>query len=220
VTFAKPSWLSGVKRLIKRLIGWDTMRKRYGRKKPAIPNYDEKRAILLQYIEQYKVNTLVETGTFLGDTAEFFRHRLDKVYSIELSEELAAKAAKRFEGAPNVRILQGDSGVVLADLVKELPSTALFWLDGHYSSEFYVNNEFIRTARSETDTPIKKELQIVLNDVRPHVILIDDARMFNGEGDYPSLDAIRELVKKAKYPFSVSVKTDIIHIIPTYEPNA
>jgi len=60
----------------------------------------------------------------------------------------------------------------------------------------------------------------VLNDVRPHVILIDDARLFNGEGDYPSLDAIRELVKKAKHPFSVSVKTDIIHIIPAHEPNA
>ena len=188
-------------------------------KKVEIPSYHDKRAILLNYKDKFRIGTMVETGTFLGDTVEFFRHRLDMVYSIELSEELAAKAAKRFEGIPNVRIIQGDSGVVLADLIKEIPATALFWLDGHYSSEFFVNEEYIRTARSDKDTPVMKELQILLDDNRQHVILIDDARLFNGQGDYPTLDGIRRLVKQSKFPYNVFVQTDIINIIPAHEHN-
>ena len=186
-------------------------------KKAEIPSYHDKRAILLGYKDQFQIGTLVETGTFLGDTVEFFRHKLGMVYSIELSEELAAKAAQRFQGVANVRIIQGDSGVVLANLVKEISGPALFWLDGHYSSEFYVNDEYIRTARSDKDTPIMKELQILLNDQRQHVILIDDARLFNGVGDYPSLKAIRDLVKHSKFPYHLSVHKDIINIIPAHE---
>lgn len=186
-------------------------------KKVKIPSYHVKRAILLGYKDRFRIGTMVETGTFLGDTVEFFRHKMDMVYSIELSEELAAKAVKRFEGISNVRIIQGDSGVILADLVKQVPSTALFWLDGHYSSEFYVNDEFIRTARTDKDTPIMKELDVLLNDARQHVILIDDARCFNGQGDYPTVDTIRGLVKQSKFPYDVFIQQDIINIVPAEE---
>jgi hypothetical protein len=184
------------------------------KKKVEIPSYHVKRAILLGYKDKFNIGTLVETGTFLGDTVEFFRHKLDMVYSIELSDELAAKAIKRFAGIANVKIIQGDSGEILADIVKQISSPALFWLDGHYSSEFYVNDEFIRTARSEKDTPILKELGVLLNDHRQHVILVDDARMFTGEGDYPTLKAISNLVKQSRHSFEVFVDRDIINIIP------
>lgn len=184
------------------------------KKKVVIPSYHEKRAILLSYKESHNLSVMVETGTFFGDTVDFFKDKLDQVYSIELSEELAAKAKKRFEGQANVQILQGDSGEVLKSLTKEISSPTLYWLDGHYSSEFYVGEEFIKTARSEKDTPIMKELETLLNDSWKHVILIDDARCFNGKGDYPALRTIRQVVEKSKHSFDVFVEKDIIHIIP------
>jgi hypothetical protein len=183
-------------------------------KKVEIPSYDEKRAILMSYKDKFNINTFVETGTFLGDTVEFFKNKFKQVYSIELSTELAEKAARRFEKDPNVRIIQGDSGEILASVVKEIASPALFWLDGHYSSEFFVNDEYIRTARAEKDTPVMKELGILLNDDHQHIILIDDARLFVGQDDYPSLRTIHRLVRQSKYSFNVFVNRDIINIIP------
>ena len=70
-----------------------------------VPSYEEKRAILSDYASAYNLVRLVETGTFLGDTVEYFRHSFQQVYSIELSEELAANAKERFKEAANVKII-------------------------------------------------------------------------------------------------------------------
>src|SRR4051812_24567471 len=105
-------------------------------------NYDVKRKIIDNYRQKYNISLLVETGTFLGDTIDYFKHKFNKLYSIELSEDLAARAVKRFEAQNNVSIIQGDSGKVLETLIPSLKEPALFWLDGHYSSEFFHNGEY------------------------------------------------------------------------------
>jgi hypothetical protein len=129
---------------------------------------------------------LVETGTFLGDMvfaqAPYFR----KIYSIELSQELFDRARKRFMSFPNTHLLQGDSSVKLREVVEQLDSAALFWLDGHYSGG--------NTARGELSCPIYAELQHVFASPFEHTVLIDDARLFNGTDDYPTLDELQRFV--------------------------
>ena len=178
------------------------------------PSYEFKKATLNEYKNMYGLNILVETGTFLGDNVDFFKDSFDKVYSIELSEELANKAIKRFKGQKNVQILQGDSGEILNDLILNFKEPALFWLDGHYSSEFFLNGEYIKTARGDKNTPIEKELNILLNAPQQHIILIDDARLFSGLNDYPSIALIRKKVKTSIYPYQLIVESDIIRLIP------
>jgi len=184
------------------------------RKEVIPPDYEVKRNIIELYRIDLKINILVETGTFLGDTVEYFKNRFSKVYSIELADELAKKAHKRFEHAQNVKIIQGDSGKVLNMLLNDIHEPALFWLDGHYSSEFFVGEEFIKTARSEKDTPIEEELNTILSSPIKHLILIDDARLFIGSGDYPTFKSIRKRISGAKNQYKVFVEQDIIHIIP------
>jgi hypothetical protein len=184
------------------------------RKEVVPPSYEEKRATIDFYRKKFAIQTLVETGTFFGDTVEFFRSKFDKVYSIELSRELADKAVKRFEDCENVRILQGDSGELLASLIADFNGPALFWLDGHYSSEFFHNGEYIRTARAQKDTPVEKELDTLLNASHQHIILIDDARLFTGKNDYPTIKNIRKKVIAARSPYQVFVQNDVIIIIP------
>jgi hypothetical protein len=179
-----------------------------------IPSYEVKRSIIQSYSDKFKLDVFVETGTFLGDTVEYFRNKYKQVYSVELSEELAAKATKRFSEAANVRIIQGDSGIVLEKLVTEIDRPTLYWLDGHYSSEFFLGDTYIKTARTEKDTPIVKELEVLLHDTHQHVILIDDARLFSGRGDYPKISAIRKMVDQSPFSFDFFVKKDIVHIIP------
>lgn len=178
------------------------------------PSYEEKRAILLKYKEQFDLNVLVETGTFLGDTVEYFKNKFEKVTSIELAEELAIRAQKRFQSDGNVSIIQGDSGKLLKSIVEQSREPILFWLDGHYSSEFYIGDEYIKTAKTNVNTPIEEELKSILESKQFHVVLIDDARLFTGLDDYPSIGKLKKIIRKSKKDYSLKIENDIIHIIP------
>ena len=181
-------------------------------KKEEGPSYEFKRGEIDRIRLQYGTNIFVETGTFFGDTVNYFKSFFNKVYSIELSPDLAAKAKRRFESEKNIQIIEGDSGKILSALVKEIQEPVLFWLDGHYSSEFFVGEEFIKTGRGEKDTPVFEELAAILSSSVNHITLIDDARLFTGANDYPTIDQIRQLVQKLKPGHSVKVENDIIYI--------
>lgn len=179
-----------------------------------IPSYEEKRSILLSYKKRYDLNFFVETGTFLGDTVEYFKNAFEKIYSIELAEDLAKKAKLRFASDENVSIIQGDSGEVLKALIEKINKPILFWLDGHYSSEFFIGQEYIKTARGEKETPVEEEIRTIIGGTFNHVILIDDARCFNGRNDYPTISELRTLIHTLNPTARVSVKRDIIRITP------
>ena len=49
---------------------------------------ETKRSILLDYRRKYHLRTLVETGTFRGDTVEAGRLYFEEIYSIELSPQI------------------------------------------------------------------------------------------------------------------------------------
>lgn len=207
-----------VRRLVnypKRLISWV---KRRILKLPRVLSNEQKRAVIDQYRQEFACKNLVETGTFMGDTVAFFENKMSIIYSIELSPTLAQRAKKRFEQQPHIHILEGDSSVVLKEIVPKLVEPTLFWLDGHFSSSFFWNDEFVETAKGKTNTPIEAELEILLNSAIPSptfVILIDDARLFTGQNDYPSYQTIKQIVSKSTSDYRIFMKKDIIHIIPT-----
>ncbi|MBX2935127.1 MAG: hypothetical protein KF825_12855 [Ferruginibacter sp.] len=183
-------------------------------KKEVVPSITEKREVIESYRVLYQSKIFIETGTFLGDTVEYFKNKFHSIISIELSEDLANKAKKRFENDKQVQIIQGDSSKILPTLVNHIKEPILFWLDGHYSSEFFVKDEFIRTAKGDSNTPIVKELEIILAACAFPVILIDDARLFNGTNDYPSINAIKNQVNETGKSFTIQVSNDIIQILP------
>ncbi|HMP32323.1 MAG TPA: hypothetical protein PKD85_22130, partial [Saprospiraceae bacterium] len=93
------------------------------------------------------------------------------------------KAAKqKFKDYPNVFLYQGDSGVVLKDVVLKLQEPAVYWLDAHYSEGI--------TARGIQDCPIYSELQTISKQKRKDCILIDDAVDFNGRNGYPTKEEL------------------------------
>jgi len=46
-----------------------------------------------------------------------------------------------------------------------------------------------------------------------HILLIDDARCFIGEGDYPTIDQLTEYVRSKNENYKVEVKNDIIRYV-------
>ena len=93
------------------------------------------------------------------------------VQTIELDPQLARIARDRLAVYSNVIVHEGDSSVLLREVLSQVGESAIFWLDAHYSGG--------RTARGSADTPVLAELQaIAAHPVRPHAVFIDDARMF------------------------------------------
>ena len=120
---------------------------------------------LLELAKKYDLHVFVETGTYAGEMIKYLnaRHQWYRIYSIELSQRLAARAMKLFDAVENVSILQGSSDEMLKWITHYRP--ALFWLDAHACGGV--------TARGKKITPILEELESVVNDV-DHVIVIDD----------------------------------------------
>lgn len=165
-----------------------------------------KQKTIQRYQKEYNLNTLVETGTYLGDMIEAQIPFFETLYTIELSKELYQKAVKKFEGNQKIILKQGDSGEVISEILPNFSRPVLFWLDGHFSAG--------ETAQGDLDTPIIEELKKIFSTSINHIILIDDARCFIGANDYPSIDGLCEFVSQKAPHYKVEVGNDIIRLIP------
>ena len=170
---------------------------------PLPPPHIIKQNAIKEYQEKYGYTTLIETGTYLGNMVEAQKTRFKKIISIEPGVELYEKAKERFKKDQNITLMQGDSGKVLPLIIKDLNEPAIFWLDGHYSSGI--------TAKGDKICPIFEELDSIFNN-KPlnHVLLIDDARLFVDEDDYPTIEKLTKYVKNKNNNYQVEVKDDII----------
>lgn len=156
--------------------------------------------------ERYGLRNLVETGTYLGEMVAAQRKFFDTIVSIELDSTLAKRAQKRFSAWSNITIMQGDSGERMKQVVKELNEPTLFWLDAHYSGGI--------TAHGKKETPIVAEVHTILSSPHQHIIVIDDARNFGVEADYPALKVFAQKVQQLRPEYAVRVKHDMILVTP------
>jgi hypothetical protein len=164
-----------------------------------------KQRVVKEYADRFSLKLLIETGTYLGEMVFAMRDQFNRIISVELDKVLYLRAVLRFLKLRHIRILHGDSARVLPRILRSLREPALFWLDAHYSGGI--------TARGKKETPIVEELMAILaHDIKEHVILIDDARCFDGAGDYPTLGTLRSLV--ARSDLALEVRDDIIRIHP------
>lgn len=166
-----------------------------------------KQLTLRTYARQHGLRTLVETGTYRGDMVWALRRDFDELYSVELDLTLCERAQRRLARCRHVHIYQGDSAHVLPDILGRLNAPALFWLDGHFSGGV--------SARGAETTPIRAELHHILSSAyRSNIILIDDARLFNGSDDYPSVDELFRQVNAAHRDLALAIANDVIRISP------
>ena len=106
----------------------------------------------------------METGTAKGICVEYAIEAGYKlICSIEANQESWQKNVEKFKDNPSVKILHGNSGDVLGELLGVITKPITFWLDAHPLREFNMG------------TPILKELSAIYNSgVKDHTILIDD----------------------------------------------
>jgi len=156
----------------------------------------------------FDVDFLVETGTFRGMMIDACLHRFGQIHSVEIYRPLANDAKRRFAPFSNVCIHEGDSGDILGEILRFQDQRIIFWLDGHYSGE--------GTGRGLEETPVLREIAAIREHrSKPNndIILIDDARCFNGSAGYPLLSSF---VEQLELDFGVTpyVADDAIILLP------
>jgi hypothetical protein len=169
------------------------------------PPHIAKQEMILKYAHRFNISVFVETGTYLAFMIDAMKDNFGELYSIELSQMLYERAVRKFVDFPHIHFLHGDSGIMIPAFLKKLNQPCLFWLDGHYSGGV--------TAKTDIDTPIIAELKAILeHHVKSHVILIDDARLFDGTKDYPTIANLQIFLQKYSSKFFFEIEQDIIVI--------
>src|SRR5215212_5983960 len=206
--------LNSIKQVIKRTLPADVLKARRDLEarrawekqgRPSPPPHIVKEALIRDYAKTFNTPILIETGTYLGDMVHAMKKSFARIISFELDHNLAVQAQQRFANDNHIQIIEGDSGKLLGDYLATINEPCLFWLDGHYSGGV--------TAKGAVETPIKNELAAILShSVDGHVVLVDDARCFTGENDYPTLNELRNFVAERKPNHNLSVVHDAIRI--------
>lgn len=162
-----------------------------------------KRFIIKAEALRIGADCLVETGTYLGDTPWFFRKDFRQIISIEVEPKLAVLAAARFRKWPNIAVIEGDSADVLQRVAPGAQGTTVFWLDGHYSSGI--------TGKGAKECPILEELSAIFSRwPSPYSILIDDARLFGKDPEYPALPVLEDYMRTRCPDHQFSLENDVI----------
>ena len=204
---------SAQKEMIKRTLLYSALRAREleeweRRGRPVPPPHIIKQLTIKHFAKRFGTRVLIETGTYYGDMVEAMKPYFNRVYSIELSNELYDKAKRRFAEDDKITIIHGDSGIELGKIIANLDEPALFWLDGHYSAGV--------TARGQKDTPIYEELEHIFSSpIREHIVIIDDARAFGGNSDYPSIDDLCKFIRQNYHNSIITIENDSIRVLPS-----
>ncbi len=166
----------------------------------------------------------IETGTYFGNTTANAAQKFEKVYTVELSQDLYQKVIEKFKHVHNVHFYQGASETFLAMQLSQIPESdiSIVFLDAHYSGA--------NTAKADSNTAINKELLAILNSNRKPVILIDDLRYFQSNEvaqrefdrnpgnsavfDYPTIDAVKDIIRSISSDYTFLVFNDMILAYP------
>jgi predicted O-methyltransferase YrrM len=157
---------------------------------------------ILSFGKENQIEVVVETGTYLGKTTQFFSSFFQEVHTIEISDSNYAKAYDLLKEFPNVHCHLGSSERVLYEILPGLQSKrALFYLDAHWRNYW----------------PLLDELEAISQTHKDHcIVVIDDVKVPDREDipydRYKSNECSYEYMKeKLDRVFS---KYDYFYLIP------
>jgi predicted O-methyltransferase YrrM len=146
---------------------------------------------------------IIETGTFLGESAYIFSGSVQTVTTIEADETLHLTSRQwlsRMKSGDKIRCLCGDSGTILPDLLATASRKLMIFLDAHFSAGI--------TSKRFGETPLERELKSIFIHSPESIVVIDDARLMAKPG-YPGWERMFQLIPSGKV---VSVEHDQVII--------
>ncbi len=115
-------------------------------------------------IKDYGIKTVIETGTFAGDTTLALSDIVESVLTVELSDTYFSQNKEKFTSHKNITAIEGNSVDILSGID---PEDALCFLDAHW-------NEY---------NPLLDELKAISGWQQQPIIVIHDFKV----PDHPEL---------------------------------
>jgi len=139
-------------------------------------------------MEIFGCRSLFETGTGNGDAVHFASYfHFDRIWSVEIHPELAARARERFAGDQRIEILNTTSEQALETILRAIDPDRpiMFWLDAHFPGADFGFASYGDEQNIDVRLPLQRELDLIARLRRPcrDVILIDDLRIYE-DGTY------------------------------------
>lgn len=161
--------------------------------------YSQKLEGLVEDVNQY--STFVETGTSYGASINSIYPYFEKLWTVELSQELYAFAKPLTDSLSHCTHVLGDSLIELPKFLESIDKNekVFFWLDAHYSSQ--------NTARNHLDCPLIEECILIDKYYKSDsgIIVIDDVRLFgtndNEDWSYISEEGVQNSFKNFEIKF-------------------
>jgi hypothetical protein len=163
--------------------------------------------------DTFKAKVFFETGTNRAETAVWASTNFERVFTVEAYEPLYQKAVETFGNRKNIQFLEGDSRTHIKSLTSSLTEPAIFWLDAHWCGE--------QTFGKSDECPLVGELELLNASKVPHIVLIDDARLFlapppapHEASHWPDISTICRLLTDHSSKRYVAVHDDVIIGVP------
>jgi FkbM family methyltransferase len=171
--------------------------------------------ILEKLKSNFSLQQFIETGTYLGETTYWASQLFERVITIEYSKTLYENAIERYQQQKNIQFLFGDTRSRLREIVPDLASPSVFWLDAHWCGW---------VTYGETDEcPLLEEIEIINQSDQDHFILIDDARLFlsppplpHVAQQWPDITEVLKALESENHRRYVVIFEDVIIAVPDY----
>jgi hypothetical protein len=171
------------------------------------------KALMLALRDAFGVDSFLETGTYRGGTAAWAAHQFEHVVTIEASEELYRAAVSAHGHLDNLRLVLGDTRLVLAGEIERLDGPAIVWLDSHWSGG--------ATYGEGRECPLLSEIEMLRSAEHEHYLFIDDARLFvappprpHDMDQWPGLVQVTEALTQGERPLEPLILGDTFVAVP------
>jgi len=135
--------------------------------------YEEITSVTKDDIKYQNIKYFVETGTYHADTTLMAADHYEKVYTMEIVQNLYEGSKKRAleAGKNNIEFLLGDSVQHLKTIVPKVKEGAVFFIDAHQSGP--------DTSNNGKQVPLMEELKVILSTkLGPSLFIFDDTRFW------------------------------------------
>lgn len=86
---------------------------------------------ILSLKQKWDIKTVIETGTYQGDSTKWFGENFEKIYTVEVNPDFQKVAIKECESLNNIEFLLGDTTKIFPSLLSKIEERVLFYLDAH-----------------------------------------------------------------------------------------
>lgn len=118
----------------------------------------------------HEIKTIVETGTYLGNTTEALATLSDNVYTVEINPDFYSKACERFKKNKNIKLFNMPTADFLNNYLSSMNQPIFLFLDAHSIERQW--NEYENT--NSINEPLINELIIIAKIKIKPVIAIHD----------------------------------------------